>query len=76
MWICLHIQTRLPDILSVHSFHVETIVSLSKLDSKRYISVELPIDEVDLTSAESKVPISKFKTMFLRSLGLRYLIYI
>jgi len=27
---------------------------LSKLDSKRYISVEFPIDEVDLTSAESK----------------------
>ena len=28
---------------------------LSKLDSKRYISVELSIDEVNLTSAESKV---------------------
>ena len=28
---------------------------LSKLDSKRYISVELSIDEVNLISAESKV---------------------
>ena len=27
---------------------------LSKLDSKRYISVEFSIDEVNLTSAESK----------------------
>ena len=34
--------------------HVETITLLSKPDSKRHISVELPIDEKDLTSAESK----------------------
>lgn len=34
--------------------HVETIVLLSKLDSKNYISVELPMDDMDLTSAESK----------------------
>ena len=27
---------------------------LSKLDSKKYISVELPMDDMDLTSAESK----------------------
>ena len=31
--------------------HVETIVLLSKLDSKKYISVELPMDDMDLTSA-------------------------
>jgi uncharacterized RNA methyltransferase SP_1029 len=36
------------------SYHVEAIVLLSKLDSKNHISVELPIDEMDLTSAESK----------------------
>ena len=35
--------------------HVETIVLLSKLDSKKYISVELPMDDMDLTSTESKV---------------------
>ena len=27
---------------------------LSKLDSKNHISVELPLDDMDLTSAESK----------------------
>ena len=54
MWICSNIRTQLLDILSVHSFHVETIVLLSKLASKKYISVELPIDDMDLTSAESK----------------------
>lgn len=25
MWICLHIQTRLPDILSEHSFQLEYV---------------------------------------------------
>ena len=35
--------------------HVETIVLLSKLDSKKYISVELPMDDMDLTSAESSL---------------------
>nr|WP_288976676.1 23S rRNA (uracil(1939)-C(5))-methyltransferase RlmD [uncultured Shuttleworthia sp.] len=34
--------------------HVETVALLSKLDSKKYISVELPMDDMDLTSAESK----------------------
>ena len=34
--------------------HVETIVLLSKLESKNHISVELPMDDMDLTSAESK----------------------
>lgn len=37
-----------------YTSHVETIVLLSKLDSKKYISVELPMDNMDLTSAESK----------------------
>ena len=36
------------------SMHVETIVLLSKLDSKNHISIELPMDDMDLTSAESK----------------------
>jgi len=52
--------------------NVETIVLLSKLDSKKYISVELPMDDMDLTSAESKATYKKFKTMFWKSLGLEY----
>ncbi len=34
-----------------HTDHVEVIALLSKLDSKNYISVELPMDDMDLTSA-------------------------
>lgn len=37
--------------------HVEVITLLSKMDSKKYISVELPLDNMDLTSAESKTTI-------------------
>ena len=36
------------------TFHVEVITLLSKPDSKRHISVEITIDELDLTSEESK----------------------
>lgn len=41
-------------VIYPNTHHVETIVLLSKLDSKKYISVELPMDDMDLTSAESK----------------------
>lgn len=34
--------------------HVETIALLSKLGSKRHISIEFPLDEMDITCAESK----------------------
>jgi len=30
MSVCFHIQTRLADILSVHSIHVESVVLLTK----------------------------------------------
>lgn len=36
------------------TMHCEVITLLSKLDSKKYVSVELPMDDMDLTSAESK----------------------
>ena len=36
------------------SMHVEGVVLLSKLDSKNHISVELSMDDMDLTSAERK----------------------
>lgn len=36
------------------TYHVEAVALLSKLDSKDYISIEHPMDNMDLTSAESK----------------------
>ena len=65
----------LKDIACVDMFpntiHVETIVLLSKLDSKRYISVELPIDEVDLTSAESKVTYKQIQNYIFKTFGFK-----
>lgn len=37
-----------------HTFHVETVCLLSKLNVDRHIEVELNMDELDLTFAESK----------------------
>ena len=43
------------DIHSVFATHVETVCLLSKLhEAKHHVSVKLDMDEMDLTSAESK----------------------
>ncbi|PWV45126.1 hypothetical protein DES33_1302 [Finegoldia magna] len=41
-------------IHSVDSRHVETVALLSKLDVDKHINIEIDLDELDLTSAESK----------------------
>ena len=51
--------------------HVETIVLLSKLDSKKYISVELPMDDMDLTSAESKATYKQIQNYVLEKFGFK-----
>ena len=51
--------------------HVETIVLLSKLDSKKYISVELPMDDMDLTSAESKATYKQIQNYVLEKFGIK-----
>ena len=50
---------------------IETIVLLSKLDSKKYISVELPIDDMELTSAESKVTYKQIQNYVLEKFGFK-----
>ena len=45
--------------------HVEVITLLSKLESKRHINVELPIDEMDITCAESKATYEQIKNYVL-----------
>ena len=51
--------------------NVETIVLLSKLDSKKYISVELPMDDMDLTSAESKATYKQIQNYVLEKFGFK-----
>ena len=40
---------------------VETVALLSKLDVDKHISVEIELDEMDLTSAESKATYAQIK---------------
>lgn len=49
------------DIHSVFATHVETVVLLSKLDVNQHIKVELEMDELDLTTAESKATYEEIK---------------
>ena len=70
-WIYFHIRKGQEDILSIHSFHVEVITLLSKLDSRKYISVELPMDDMDLTSAESKATYKQIQNYVLEKFGFK-----
>ena len=51
--------------------HVETVVLLSKLNSKQHIEVELNLDELDLTAAESKATYDEIKAYVLEKYGLK-----
>ena len=51
--------------------HVETICLLSKLRSKEHIEIEVKMDELDLTSAESKATYEEIKASVLEHTGLK-----
>ena len=53
------------------AFSVETVVLLSKLNTKQHIEVELNLDELDLTSAESKATYDEIKAYVLEKHGLK-----
>ena len=50
--------------------HVETVALLSKLDSKNH-SIELPMDNMDLTSAESKATYKQIQNYVLEKFGFK-----
>ena len=50
---------------------METVVLLSKLNTKQHIEVELNLDELDLTSAESKATYEEIKEYVLEHTGLK-----
>lgn len=51
--------------------HVETVVLLSKLNTKQHIEVELNLDELDLTAAESKATYEEIKEYVLEHTDLK-----
>lgn len=50
---------------------IETVVLLSKLKVNHHIEIELKMDELDLTSAESKATYDEIKTYVLEKYGLK-----
>lgn len=59
------------DVLSILSCHVETVCLLSKLNTKQHIEVEVKMDELDITAAESKATYEEIKTYVLEHTGLK-----
>ena len=51
--------------------HVETVALLSKLDVDKHISVKIELDELDLTSAESKATYAQNLRNIYRKIGLK-----
>ena len=51
--------------------HTETVCLLSKLNTKQHIEVELNLDELDLTAAESKATYDEIKAYVLEKHGLK-----
>ena len=60
-----------PVDLFPHSVHCETVALLSKLDVDKHIDVEIKLDELDLTSAESKATYAQIKEYILEKFDLK-----
>ncbi len=54
-----------------NTHHIEVITLLSKLDSKKYISLELSLDNMDLTSAESKETYKQIQNYIFEKFGFK-----
>ena len=54
-----------------NTYHVETVALLSKLDVDKHIDVEIKLDELDLTSAESKATYAQIKEYILEKFDLK-----
>lgn len=65
------VQRVQPVDLFCQSWHVETVCLLSKLHSDQHIEVELEMDELDLTAAESKATYEEIKDYVLEHTGLK-----
>ena len=64
------LQSAQPVDMFPQTAHVETVCLLSKLQSKEHIEIEVKMDELDLTSAESKATYEEIKAYVLEHSGL------
>lgn len=54
-----------------NTYHIETVCLLSKLNVKHHIEVEITMDELDLTAAESKATYDEIKAYVLEKFGFK-----
>ena len=66
-----HAEKVQPVDLFPRTRHVETVVLLSKLKVDHHIEIELKMDELDLTAAESKATYDEIKAYVLNKYGLK-----
>ncbi|EPV34606.1 RNA methyltransferase [Streptococcus agalactiae GB00679] len=66
-----HLVKIQPVDLFPMTHHVETVALLSKLDVDKHIDVEVTLDELDLTSAESKATYAQIKEYILEKFDLK-----
>ena len=59
------------DRLAIRSFHVETVVLLSQQKPDDTIEIDLDLDELDATSAETKATYQEIKDYVLKEFGLQ-----
>lgn len=65
------VQKIQPVDMFPHTAHIETVCLLSKLHADHHIEVELQMDELDLTAAESKATYEEIKDYVLEHTGLK-----
>ena len=66
-----HAEKVQPVDLFPRTKHVETVCLLSKLHAKQHIEIDLSMDELDLTAAESKATYDEIKAYVLEKHGLK-----
>ena len=66
-----NIEYMRPYNMFPRTYHVETVCLLSKLHSDQHIEVEVKMDELDLTAAESKATYEEIKKYVLEHTGLK-----
>ena len=62
---------RSKDINAINSAHIETVVLLSQQKPSDKIEVDLDLDELDATSAESKATYAEIRDYVLKEHGLK-----
>ena len=65
------VEEATPVDLFPRTAHVETVCLLSKLRAKQHIEIDLSMDELDLTAAESKATYDEIKAYVLEKHGLK-----